>query len=221
MNFRELKAIVARKNLTWQYDETPDLYSVYAVDGIIKHEADLYKDPTKLSGLSAQGLTDYQDDVTDFETNFKPNANWAAGIRSYPFSTPDFEFRGTGVSGTCAAGQTLDLDYQMPGKRYINGGLVLLDGSTIFDWMEFKAMDLGGIIPVPYRVAFPQYPTLKHWVEKWFVPQVPAGGASPLLHLATPYAGLVDPGIVLRGVYHSTGATEVKVAVNYMLHEPI
>jgi len=132
-----------------------------------------------------------------------------------PFSQSSFVFDGDGVAGTCTAGQTLTLDFLIdggvhPDGQKINGGMIIVKGGAHGDYIVCSVVDAGNTLPAPYTGA-----TLDVWVNKWYVPE------NDSLTLQTPYAGLIPPGFYLRIVYHSTGGTDVKVAMNYLLHSPL
>jgi len=136
-------------------------------------------------------------------------------IELTPFSQSSFRFDGDGVAGTCTAGQTLTLDYLIdptyhPLGQKIDGGMVIVSGGKVGDYITCSVVDAGNILPSPYTGA-----TLDTWVVKWYMPE------NGYIQLSTPYAGLIPDGFYLRIVYHSTGTTDVSVAMNYRLHSPI
>lgn len=196
LSWSEIKSTVAIKNLTWQYDEVrwEDSYHIFAVDGPIVYETRVFKDEGE--------------ECTDFETNYKSLANWAIGTRNYAFATGDFDFAGDGVFDTCTASQTKTIDYTFSEDLYVNGGNIVLEGSVLGDWVEV-------------HVNHPTYGNIKTYLKKRYVPASPVGQATPLLSINTAYAGKVLTGLRLRLIYHSTGSTDVKIAVNYDLHKPI
>jgi len=217
MKFRDLKALVAKKNLTWQYGEDlSNAYLAYATDGFQRHEANVFKDVTKVSGLSATEVTEAVEDLADFEANIKPIANFAAGVRTNPFATPDFDYAGDAVYDVCPAGQATNLDYKLGEDLYIDGGVIVIEGSVMGDWVEAVVLDRDGTLPAPYTGA-----TLKVYIKKRYVPASPVGGSTPIMAIKTPYAGKILKDLVLRVVYHSTGSLDVKVGVNLDLHRQL
>ena len=208
LNWADFKSVcITKKNLNIQYEDLGTQYHIIGPDANnISWEIILDK-------LLANG--DANPDATDFEDNVEPDCNWPIGSRSYAFSSSDFEFDGDGVIGTCTADGTLTLDYQVdanlhPVGQNLNGGVLIISGGAHGDWIECSVVDAGNLLPAPYTGA-----TLKTWVKKWYVP------TDGNVQLQTPYAGRIPARMYLRAIYHSTGATDVKVAMNYFLHTPI
>jgi hypothetical protein len=180
------------KNLNNQFTEDANCYDIYGPD--------------------SNGLTWHirinKSDASEFEATYKALCNFAIGSRGYAFSTNDFEFRGDGVYGACAAGQATDLDYTMAEALYVDGGDVVLENSIVGDWLEVN-------------VIHPVYGPIAPYIKKRYVPASPAGLGTPVMQVKTPYAGKIPAGLKLRLTYHSTGIVDVKAGVNYNLHKPL
>jgi hypothetical protein len=144
-------------------------------------------------------------DATEFEASYKALCNFAIGARGYAFSTNDFTYKGNGVYGVCIAGQTVDIDYTFTETLYTNGGDIVLENSVLGDWVEV-------------HVIHPVYGAIADYVNKRYVPASPFGYPTPVMAVHTPYAGKIPASLKLRLTYHSTGATDVKIGVNYNLH---
>jgi hypothetical protein len=158
-------------------------------------------------------LKDGGADQSDFEGNYKSAFNWAIPSRPYAFATPDFIFEGNGMDFTAAHGSATSEDFKIleagqPGL-YINGGDLYTKNAEVGDWIAVQAVDVDNIL------GYGAGTVLNEWVKKWYV--APSGTQS----VSTPYAGKIPGGLYLRIVYHSTGATDVKVAMNLRLHQPI
>lgn len=194
----QFKALLAKKGLTIQCDEDvwDDSYYIFALDQHLVYECRLLKSETPSA------------DQVDFETNYKDLANFAIGFRAYPFASGDFDFKGDASFDTCTAGQNKDIDYAFAEQLYVNGGSIVLEGSVVGDWIEVN-------------VIHPTYGAIKTYIKKRFVPAAPAGSATPMMEIETPYAGKIPAGLKLRLTYHSTGGTDVKIGINYDLHKPI
>jgi hypothetical protein len=205
MIYADLKALIERKNLAWQFDESSKKYVVWARDGMERYESELWKDGEGVVGLDVQQNAA---DLADFEANHKAAANYAIGLRQYAFATGDFDFAGDVAEGTCQPGETIDLDYTFTEQLYITGGSLILSGSVAGDWIEV-------------HVVHPVYGAVKTYLKKRFVPAAPDGQASPIMELKTPYAGLIPAGLKIRTIYHSTGQTAVKIGLNLDLHRAI
>jgi len=206
MTFAEFKAVVSRKNMTVQYDEPDDKYVVWAVDGICRYEAMLWK-----SGHVPAGIDETQNaaDLAEFEADFKEDCNYAIGQRPYPFATGDFDYAGDAPPvTTCAAGQATPIDYTLAESLYVDGGDIVLEGSVLGDWIKAE-------------IVHPQAGVIKTYIKRRNVPAAPAGLASPIMLLKTPYAGFIPAGLTIRLTYSSTGIVPVKVGVNYCLHRAI
>lgn len=204
-SWAEFKDIcITKKNLNCQYVLRDGRYDLYGPDanGLTWHTSILQENPRS-------------SDQVDLEDNHLVNFNWPIGQRPYPFSTSDFEFSGNGIIGLCTAGASLVLDLQIDPVQYpvgqdINGGLIVIKGGEHGDWLECSVVDAGNLLPTPYTGA-----TLKTWIKKWYLPEL------GVTQIQTPYAGRIPPGMYLRATYHSTGISNVKVAINYFLHTPI
>lgn len=187
---------IVRKNLAIQLLESETEYQIWAYEGPDKYECTISK------------LSPPESNQVDFEDNWKSKCNWATGVRSYPFASGDFDFLGDGMFDTCLAGQVKEIDYEFTEDLYVNGGMIVLEGSVLGDWIEV-------------HVIHPVYGTVKTYIKKRYVPSSPAGSPSPVMEVKTPYAGFIPAGLKLRFKYHSTGIVPVKIGVNYDLHKAI
>lgn len=211
MKYVDLKAIIARKNLAWQHDEQADSYNLFAVDGVIRYDATVWKDGAQVAGIDqAQEAAD----LADFEANHKSASNFASGVRAYAFSTPDFLFSGNGVIATAEKNSTTNIDFLIPGALgssvYINGAVAFTKDAVFGDYASADIVDVNNILGYGAGLVLAQY------VPKWYI------NPSSELDISTPYAGKVPAGIFIRVAYTSVGLiNDVGVAVNYRLHLPL
>lgn len=108
-----------------------------------------------------------------------------------------------GVSTTVIAGTTVNLDYTLTDDVLIAGGTnFLAKGAAQGDTVDFQ-------------VVHPIYGVLNQFITNWYVnPDKTDQAVPPSNYPAKSFAGLI-----LRVVYHSTGTTDVWVAVNYNLEK--
>lgn len=192
-SFRDL--CFTRKNLNNQYTEDSTGYDLYGPDA---------NDLTWRFRISKDSA-----DATEFEASYKSTCNWAIGNRSYAFSTPDFQFAGDGVSAICPAGLTTSIDYKFTASTYINGGELMTQNCTFGDWVDIVVIDKDNIIGYGNDVVLSQY------VKKWYI------DPSRSMSIKTTYAGKIPANLYIRVNYHNVGNTDVDVAINYLIHQPL
>lgn len=211
LSYAELKALIAKKNSAWQYEEKPNFYRVFAVDCGIIYETTLYKDPITVGGLDNEVEAT---NLADFEDNYKALANFPIGDRPYAFSTPDFQFNGDGILATATKNATTNIDFQIPGApgsaQYINGAVVITKDAVFGDYAAASIIDIDNILGYGNNV------TLANYVTKWYI------NPSAQSNFETPYAGKLYAGLYIRVTYTSVGAvTDPQIAINYKLHTPL
>ena len=186
--FRDL---VLAKDLIWQFDETTDLYDIYAVDTGVIYAYRMKKD----------GGTDQ----TDWQDNYKALANKAIPQKRSTFSVGQYRFRGDAKSGTCAAGTSSTVDHTLAEKRLLSGGCVVVKGAEILDTVKFQVVAADGTT------------VLDEYVTKWFVNPT-LGGAAVSMDYAG--AVLATWKLRMIYTADSAGSTRT-YCVNYLLHKPI
>ena len=72
ITWTELKTIIDSKKLSIQYKEEEYKYIIFSIDEIITYVTEIWKDDTKVDGIDT---TQNALDKTDFETNYKDDAN--------------------------------------------------------------------------------------------------------------------------------------------------
>lgn len=211
LSWAELKATIAKKNLTWQYVEWSDKYKPFAIDTGVSYYSFIYKSPITVGGLDTAQEQLNQD---DFEDNIQPIANYAIGGRPYAFSTPDFQFNGDGILATVTKNTTTNVDFQVPGTagtfKYINGAIVMTKDAEFGDHASAVIIDKDNIL------GYGADTVLATYVTKWYI------NPGQEFNIETPYAGKLLAGLYVRVAYTSVGTTtDPKIAINYRLHDPL
>jgi len=187
---------VVKKNLNNQFTEDTFGYDLYGPDS---------------NGLTWHiRILKNSDDATDFVANRKAAFNFAIGIRSYSFSTSDFDFQRKGVFATV---NTTEFDIFVKvwdDNLYLNGGTMYCGtGFTFGDWAEMAIVDHDNLLG--YGVDF----VLKTWILSSY--PAPDGKCE----ITTPYAGKPPENMYIRVKYHRTGSADIPVVVNLNFHKAI
>lgn len=128
------------------------------------------------------------------------------------FDKTKLNYNGLKVSASVAAGATTDVNLALTDDHLLTGAQLILTGACDLDEVQFKIVDSSSSIPVPARVAFPNYPILNQFID-WY-----ASNFSKDL----PYPAKITAGLTLRVTYKNTCvSTAVTVKVNYFLHKII
>lgn len=130
-------------------------------------------------------------------------------LKNEDFNSSSVNFKATGVKGTCPFGTTYNLDYKLPYDCILTGGFLILKDHVYGDTVTQQVVDIDNVLGYGANVV------LKEFVTDWNVaedtqsqPMIVAG------YPAKPFENLY-----LRVKYTSTGATDVKISVNYLLHK--
>lgn len=158
-------------------------------------------------------------DHTDFDTNYKGQANKPAlkrDTRGYSIlrqaaftDTEGMRFRGTGITGTATAGATTNIDYALPEDRYINGMEMFLTNHVDGDNITFQVVDVNNILGLGAGAVLDEFAT------NWYV----AADESRQGHYLLSYPALLYQGLYVRIRYTSVGGTNVTVRANLFLHK--
>jgi len=70
-----MKSMLGAKYLPLQYTETPDTYELFALDGVIKYEATIYKGAVPDGILAVYSQVQNDADKANFEASYKARAN--------------------------------------------------------------------------------------------------------------------------------------------------
>ncbi len=79
LTWTEFKNMVEKKKLKIQYEELDNLYKLFASEDGITYTAQIFKN---IDWLTEAPDWDWESDKTDFETNYKPNANEPIKLKS-------------------------------------------------------------------------------------------------------------------------------------------
>jgi hypothetical protein len=108
-----------------------------------------------------------------------------------------------------------NIDLLMIEERFTFGGLMIVTGAQLGDYITAEVVDTLALIPAPYRAAMAEnWPTVARYIDKaWVNPH------SGVVEINTqPLTAKIPPGFTLRVTYHasSEGSTR-KAGVNYYL----
>jgi hypothetical protein len=132
----------------------------------------------------------------------------ASLVELAPFNTSlNFRFRGKGIEGTAAAGQTTNIDEKFTQEMYINGAQLILKNHVFGDYVNFQVVDVDGIMA-------PAGTVLDTFGEKWFV----ASDKQDQQTVILPYPARIYAGLYIRISYKSNGLTDVSVQCNLFRH---
>ena len=172
-----------------------DNYHIFCVNGTFQLKCIIAKESPASS------------DQSDFETNYKPNANKNVSQTPTAFAYKDnFFFRGTGKKFNCPAGQTTQIKLENTyAKAKFNGCSIMYgqDGDTC----DLKVLDstTGTYTTVPNYL-------LNQFGFDWNITSQP-------MRETLPYDADIFLGMQLVVEYTNNGNSDVEVAVNFYLHE--
>lgn len=203
VSWAQLKDFSVSRRAPMQYFESENGYDVIAIDGYFAVATLIDK-------------TSVNADRTDFETNFKAQANQPVVKRDMygreistnsPFTDASgFRFRGAAFSGSSTAAGTFDIDYRIAQERYINGGRLLVDMIGADDRMTFQVVDKDNVLGMGAGVV------LDEFISEYYVPQ------DGNLEVRLDYPARIMAGLYLRLRYTSTSSTGCTVKCNLYLH---
>lgn len=124
------------------------------------------------------------------------------------FEKSKLYFNAQGVSASCTAGTSTNIDYTLVDDCLLTGLEIIVDGAKYGDYANLQVIDPTGITGAPPGTVILQPAT------NWYV----ATSYDEQYDLA--YPAKIYTGLTLRIVYTSTGIiTPVFVAINYKLHK--
>jgi hypothetical protein len=160
--------------------------------------AEVYSDSTKIVGTS-NALNFLNDEIKD--------ADGSPIVRTRAFTNADgFRFRGVSFKGTVLAGQTTNIDYELPMERYCNGGRLIVSQTGPDDEMTFQVVDVNNVLGYGAGVV------LDEFITKYYVPD------SGTLEVKLDYPAKIMAYLFLRIKYKNTSATDTTLKCNLFLH---
>lgn len=123
------------------------------------------------------------------------------------FDKTKLAFDAQGVSITCAAGVTTDLDYTLADDCLLTGLELIVNSGNYGDSVNFQVVDTTGFTGYPAGTVLDQFAT------NWNIAPVSDTQFDVI------YPAKIIAGLTLRVVYTSTGSSAVFVAINYKLHK--
>jgi hypothetical protein len=149
-----MKDILAKKYLRLQYDETDNLYNIFAIEENVIHTCVIWKVTDGINGIPETNSAD----KTDFETNYKNYSNYSleprtsdgklinlnsifpSGLHYYESGCGDGAGYGNGTAIQFSSSQeevkTLEVNFN--DWVYLGGGRVLYSGAVLGDYFSME-----------------------------------------------------------------------------------
>ena len=137
LKYSDFKNILAKKRMRMQYIEDDNFYYLFAYDSVIKYTCNLLKNASNSLGLSDEERNTAQEDLIDFETNYKSKANRPLNISS------------------------IELDYYVEGKT-LSISAEDTTGEIIFSFPE--EVEVSGIYVHPIAAQSGDMIKMEKWV---------------------------------------------------------
>jgi hypothetical protein len=197
VGWSDIKAFITARNVPLQYFQTNNTYYLFAADGPMEIMAQIPMDGSDTT------------DQTDFETNYKANANGSPrpnvvqvlGADSLTL-TPFGAFSGT----TLQANSTTNWDIAMPQTMVLKGAEFFSSNATLGDWLSVFVIDKDNVTG---QGGTPDNPTvLGQYAISWFI--VP--GLFNRVEDVSISESLMQ-GLYLRFAYTSTSSTVAPTAI--------
>lgn len=133
----------------------------------------------------------------------------ATSVRNiFQMDADKVKFRGTGFAFTATAGTATTYDYKLLESRLIDGTQLLLKDQEFGDYVDFKVVDVDNIL------GYGAGTVLDTFGDTWYV----TSDRQDQGKVRMVYSAELLAGLYIRLVYHSTGATNVKVKLNLFVH---
>jgi hypothetical protein len=140
-------------------------------------------------------------DQKDFEDNYAAHASQRVPLALDPIAVEKWMLAGYGVVGQCTAGGQKTLDFTMPADLWIKGALVMTKDAEMGDWAEA-------------HVYHPNGTTLiATFIHQWYASE------KGEIVIDTEMASKIPTNFIVRVIYHSTGVTDVGIAINYKFYK--
>ena len=124
----------------------------------------------------------------------------------------NYEVKATGFKGTALAGVTTNVDFAIGSEdRHINGLKLILKNHSYEDTVGFQVVDKDNVIGYGAGVV------LKTFGINWNVHDDMQDQGQNTFN----YVARIPAGVYIRIVYVSTGALDVSVKLNVILHEKL
>jgi hypothetical protein len=127
------------------------------------------------------------------------------------FASDIVSFTGKGVFGTASFGAVSNIDLVMTDDCFLTGGVLRTNGSFFGDYADMQVVDKDNIL------GYGAGAVLNQFITKWYM----RSDAQEQFETSLSYPSKIYAGLYLRVVYHSVGATNVEVAMNYELHKAL
>jgi hypothetical protein len=122
----------------------------------------------------------------------------------------NFEVKATGYKGTATSGTTSNVDFAIGAEeRYTNGIKLLLKNHADEDTLGLQIVDKDNVLGYGAGLV------LKTFGINWNVDSEKSDQGQNVFN----YAAKIPAGVYVRVVYVSTGATDVKIKLNLLLHK--
>lgn len=197
VSWSEIKAAIDSQDMRVKYIDTGVRYLIQAFDGEFILKTTILKSSSE--------------DQTDFETNYKSNANKKLVPDTDAYARTDqFAFGGEGFTSTAAKnGSVTNLDYKITAERYINGIQILCSSTGAGDKATFQIVDKDNVLGYGTNVVLQEFAT------NWQI----ADSNQDQGILQLPFRGKIPANCYVRIKYTAVaGLGNVTVAVNLFLH---
>jgi len=127
------------------------------------------------------------------------------------FNTGNVNAYNKGLIGDAAAGVSTNIDYLVVDDCFVAGGFLLCKNQVFGDSVKLQVVDKDNVLGFGAGVVLGEY------ISNWYIREDSQLQFSEI----SAYPAKLKGGIYLRAIYASTGATIVKVAINYRLHKAL
>lgn len=204
LNYITFKEIVNKKDLVWNYIDDINKYIIFSSENNVIYMTEIYKSCNNIIGINE---TENNNNKSDFESNYKDNANDQNSLLLSPFTKNSVELKAEGKYDTITKETSQNIDFKIEnGNKLIHGAIFYAKDAEIGDYVSAKVIDIDNIL------GYGAGTILKEWIVKWYV--IP----NQQMKITQDSAGEVLEGLYLRLSYTSVGTVnDVKVLVNYYL----
>lgn len=126
------------------------------------------------------------------------------------FTSKGVHFNGLHTVGTATAGTTTNIDLKLTDDHLITGAVFMRKAGVWGDTVKMQVVDVDNML------GYGAGTVLNQFID-WVLPDAPAAGME--ITFQVPYPAKIITGLYLRVVYTSTGANDVGVGVDWVLHK--